>query len=58
MAGKFSENSPFKKVSSAYKSHKPIIVGEFSTDCSESKNSAQNYKLLYNTGYAGALSWV
>jgi len=55
--GKFSEWSPFKKASSAYKSTKPLIVGEFSTDCSESKNAAQNYKQLYDSGYAGALDW-
>jgi len=55
--GKFSDFSPFKAKESAYGLNKPLIVGEFSTACSESNNAATNYKLLYDSGYAGALSW-
>ena len=55
--GKFADTSPFKKHNSDYKSDKPIIVGEFATSCSESKNAANNYKYIYESGYEGALSW-
>jgi len=55
--GKFATNSPFKHRASDYNLDKPIIVGEFATSCSESKDSVNNYKYLYDNGYHGALSW-
>jgi len=46
-----------KKMADFYKLDKPVIIGEFSTDCSESKNAAQNYKHAYDGGFAGVLAW-
>ena len=55
--GKFPDTSPFKHPAAAYHSDKPLLVGEFSTVCSESKNPVKNYRYLYESGYAGALAW-
>ena len=54
----FNTCSPFKKTNAFYNLDKPIVVGEFSTPCSESMDPVKNYKYLYiNGSYAGALSW-
>jgi len=55
--GKYSDYSVMKKDASALSLDKPIVIGEFSTDCSESKDAATNFKHAYNGGYAGVLSW-
>nr|ADU33333.1 glycoside hydrolase family protein 5 [Gastrophysa viridula] len=55
--GAFSTSSPFKNAAAAFKSDKPIVVGEFATCCSELQDSAKNYQYLYNSGFSGALSW-
>jgi len=55
--GKYSEYSVMKKDASAENLDKPVVIGEFSTDCSESKDAAANYKHAYNGGYAGVLAW-
>jgi mannan endo-1,4-beta-mannosidase len=55
--GKYGEFSTMKKSSSVYNLDKPLIIGEFSTDCSESKNAVTNYKHAYDGGFAGVLAW-
>jgi hypothetical protein len=50
---KYSDYSVMKKSAAHYKFDKPLTIGEFSTDCSESKNAATNYKHGYNGGYSG-----
>jgi hypothetical protein len=47
-----------KKNAADYELDKPLIIGEFSTDCSESKNAITNYKHGYNGGYSGIFAWV
>jgi hypothetical protein len=42
-----------KKNAKNYKLDKLLIIGEFSADCSESKNASTNYKHGYNGGYSG-----
>jgi len=46
-----------KRKASELKLDKPVIIGEFSTDCSESKNATTNFKWGYESGYSGILSW-
>lgn len=41
-----------------YKLDKPVLIGEFSTHCSDSGNATHNYQHAYNGGYAGVLAWV
>ncbi len=36
-----------------YKLDKPVLIGEFSTHCSDSGNATNNYQHAYNGGYAG-----
>ena len=55
--GKYATNSPFKHKASDYYLDKPVIVGEFSTSCSESKDAVDNYNYVYKSGYNGAMSW-
>jgi mannan endo-1,4-beta-mannosidase len=55
--GKFSDTSPFHKKASDFNADKPILMGEFATVCSESKDAVKNYQYLYDNGYVGALSW-
>lgn len=55
--GKYSEYSAMLKTAADYKLDKPIVVGEFATACSESKDAAKNYQHIYNSGFAGALNW-
>jgi mannan endo-1,4-beta-mannosidase len=55
--GKFSDYSVMKKNAADLNLDKAVIIGEFSTDCSESKDAATNWKHAYNGGYAGVLSW-
>jgi hypothetical protein len=47
-----------KKTAAAFKLNKPLIIGEFSVKCSESKNAVELYSHAYNGGYSGALSWA
>jgi mannan endo-1,4-beta-mannosidase len=56
--GKYNEFSPMKKTAAAFKLNKPLIIGEFSVKCSESKNAVELYSHAYNGGYSGALSWA
>ncbi len=56
--GKYSDGSVMKKNAADYKLNKPLIIGEFSTDCSESKSGPTNYEHAYNGGFAGVLAWV
>lgn len=55
--GKYSDYSVMKVNASALALDKAILIGEFSTDCSESKSATDNFKHAYNGGYAGILSW-
>jgi hypothetical protein len=55
--GKFSQWSPMKIPAANYKLNKPIIIGEMSIRCSESKNLHQCSSHGYDSGYAGILSW-
>ena len=47
-----------KKNAADFKLDKPLIIGEFSSDCSESKSGSTNYEHAYNGGFAGVLAWV
>ena len=47
-----------KKNAADYQLDKPLIIGEFSSDCSESKSGPTNYEHAYKGGFAGVLAWV
>src|SRR5687767_9037413 len=55
--GKYSDGSPFNHKNADYKSTKPLVLGEFATSCSESKDAVKNYQYIYDSGYSGALAW-
>jgi hypothetical protein len=42
-----------KRKASELKLDKPVIIGEFSTECSESKNATKNFEFAYQSGYSG-----
>jgi hypothetical protein len=42
-----------KRKASELKLDKPVIIGEFSTECSETKNATKNFEFAYQSGYSG-----
>lgn len=55
--GAFASTSPFKVHESEYDLDKPLIIGEFSQDCSENDDITEHFNYAYYHGYAGVWSW-
>ncbi len=53
----WDDTSPFLHPYSYWELDKPLVVAEFFTNCNSCGAKNQNYKTLYQGGYAGAMGW-
>lgn len=55
--GRWSEHAPFKESAANYQLNKPLVIGEFSKNCSEGETVEQLWNHAYDQGYSGIWSW-
>lgn len=55
--GRWSNNAPFVKSAYDYQLDKPLVIGEFSSDCAENEGVEYLWSYAYNNNYTGAWSW-
>lgn len=53
----WDDTSPFLQPYSHWNLDKPLVVAEFFTNCNYCSAKNENYKTLYQNGYAGAMGW-
>lgn len=55
--GLWSEHTPFKESAANYQLDKPLVIGEFSKECSEGESVEHLWNHGYDQGYDGIWSW-
>jgi hypothetical protein len=55
--GRWNNASPFRHHANNFQLNKPLVIGEFSSACSENEGVDALWNHSYNNGYAGTWSW-
>jgi len=56
--GSFTPQAPFRLSASQYQLERPVVIGEFSSVCSENMGIERIWTHAYDSGFGGAWSWM